>query len=80
MEKKLWTANGFVALGGNRKEAWQVKNAICRECAGTVAACDALDKTFDYEWFCQNEGCENNAGERSFDTEVPTWVEIRDGV
>ena len=64
-----------MVLGGNRKEAWLVTGMMCSECAGNVKACDSLDSNSDYEWFCVNEGCDNHAGERTFDTEEPSWIE-----
>lgn len=39
-------------------------------------ACDSLDRTSDYEWFCVNEGCENHSGTRTYDTDKPDWVDI----
>lgn len=60
---------------GNRRESWIVAGYECSNCAGNVKACDSLDDNSDYEWFCVNEGCENHAGERTFDTEQPSWVE-----
>jgi hypothetical protein len=77
MQAKVWNqTSGFVVLGGNRKEAWVVRGAMCGICAGIVNACDSLDKSSDYEWHCTNEGCENSAGERTYDMEKPDWVEI----
>jgi hypothetical protein len=75
--KKLNGTNVKIISTGNRKEAWHVKNVTCSLCAGTVMACDSFDKSSDYEWFCLNESCENNQGERSFDDERPTWVETK---
>lgn len=60
---------------GNRREAWLVPGVLCRECSGDIKACDSLDDNSDYEWFCVNEGCENHAGERTFDEEQPDFVE-----
>ena len=60
---------------GNRREAWIVVGMMCSNCAGKVKACDSLDDQSDYEWFCANEGCENHAGERTFDTDQPAWIE-----
>jgi hypothetical protein len=48
---------------------------MCSNCAGIVKACDSLDDQSDYEWFCANEICENHAGERTFDTDQPVWIE-----
>ena len=76
MKAMVWKQSGFIALGGNRKESWQVAGAMCNNCAGTIMACDSLDITSDYEWFCVNEGCENHSGTRTYDTEKPDWVDI----